>query len=168
MQGGRFAYTDQSATPPHGAGPTHYALPISKLRGVPLQLRVSLKVRRITTCDQLLAAAARVADREALARTARLAPELLRELVQLADMARVSGIGAVFGLMLEELGIEDVESLAARDPEVLHRQLREYNQRERLARRSPTPEEVADWVQQARRLPVLVTYAEVADRAAVS
>ena len=53
----------------------------------------------------------------------------------------------------------------AQDPERLHRQLREYNQRERLARRSPTPEEVADWVEQARRLPVLVTYAPAADRA---
>ena len=165
MQGGRLAQIDTSTLVPRGATPPHYALPISKLRGVPLQLRVSLKVRRITTCDQLLAAAGRYHDREALARTARLAPELLRELVQLADMARVSGIGAVFGLMLEELGIEDVESLAARDPELLHRQLREYNQRERLARRSPTPEEVADWVEQAQRLPVLVTYAVTADRA---
>lgn len=165
MQGGRVEFTEKPVIAPHGAAPTHYALPISKLRGVPLQLRVSLKVRRITTCDQLLAAAGRCGDREALARAARLAPELLRELVQLADMARVSGIGAVFGLMLEELGIEDVEGLAARDPEALHRQLREYNQRERLARRSPTPEEVADWVQQARRLPVLVTYAVIGDRA---
>jgi predicted flap endonuclease-1-like 5' DNA nuclease len=165
MQGGHIAHTDRPAGDPRGASLPHYALPISKLRGVPLQLRVSLKVRRITTCDQLLAAAGRVEDREALARSARIAPELLRELVQLADMARVSGIGAVFGLMLEELHIEDVEGLAACDPELLHRQLREYNQRERLARRSPTPEEVADWVEQARRLPVVVTYAAPLARA---
>jgi nucleotidyltransferase/DNA polymerase involved in DNA repair len=165
MQGGRLAVTDRSAIVPTGTAQPHYALPISKLRGVPLQLRVALKVRRITTCDQLLAAAGRFEDREALARAARLAPELLCELVQLADMARVSGIGAVFGLMLEELGIEDVEGLATRDPGQLHQQLREYNQRERLARRSPTPEEVADWVEQARRLPVLVTYRTPSERA---
>jgi hypothetical protein len=40
----------------------------------------------------------------------------------------------------------------------LHERLRSYNQEERLARRSPTPEEVVDWVNQARRLPRLVTY----------
>ncbi len=145
-----------------------YALPISKLRGVPFQVRVALKVRRITTCSQLLNAAARHENRLALARTTKLPPEILTELVQLADMARINGIGAVFGLMLEEMGVHDVETLAARDPEVLHRQLRDYNRSERLARRSPTPEEVADWVGQARRLPVLLTYpADGAAKAAV-
>jgi len=136
-----------------------YALPISKLRGVPFQTRVALKVRRITTCNQLLAAAARHEGREALAQATRLPPETLTLLVQRADMARVNGVGTVFGLMLEELGIGDVGVLATQDPVQLHERLRRYNQDERLARRSPTPEEVADWVAQARRLPRLVTYA---------
>ena len=48
-----------------------------------------------------------------LARTTKLAPEILTELVQLADMARINGIGAVFGLMLEEMGIHDVEESGA-------------------------------------------------------
>lgn len=135
-----------------------YTLPISKLRGVPFQVRVALKVRRITTCSQLLTAAALFEDREALARATKIAPEILTDLIQRADMARVNGVGAVFGLMLEELGIHDVETLAAQEPEELHEKLREYNRRERLARRSPTPEEVSDWVAQARRLPKLVTY----------
>ena len=133
-------------------------LPISKLRGVPLQARLALKVQWITTCDQLLAAAAVAEDREALARAMRIAPEILADLVQRADLARVNGVGAVFGLMLEELGIRDVQTLARQDAEVLHARLREHNGRERLARRSPTPEEVNDWVGQARGLPKLVTY----------
>ena len=62
-----------------------YALPISKLRGVPFQVRVALKVRRITTCSQLLNAAALHENRLALARATKLAPEILTELVQLAD-----------------------------------------------------------------------------------
>lgn len=139
-----------------GAG--GYNLPISKLRGVPFQARVALKVRRITTCSQLLATAARYERREALATATRLPLDLLTILAQRADMARVNGIGTVFGLMLEELGIRDVAALAAQEPDALHEQLRRYNQEERLARRSPTPEEVADWVAQARRLPQLVTY----------
>jgi Domain of unknown function (DUF4332) len=35
----------------------------------------------------------------------------------------------------------------------LHARVRRYNGEERLARRSPTPEEVRDWVWQARDLP---------------
>jgi hypothetical protein len=73
-------------------------------------------------------------------------------------MARVNGVGSVFGLMLEELGILDVASLARQEPAALHERLRAYNQEQRLARRSPTPEEVSDWIAQARRLPRLVTY----------
>jgi nucleotidyltransferase/DNA polymerase involved in DNA repair len=141
---------------PAGAEPT--TLPISKLRGVPFQVRVALKVRRITTCAQLLAVAAHAQDREALARSIRVDPEILTGLVQRADMARVNGVGAVFGLILEELGIRDVGALAEQEPEALHDRVRQYNRAEWLARRSPTPEEVTSWVEQARSLPKLVTY----------
>jgi hypothetical protein len=133
-------------------------LPLSKLRGVPFQVRVALKVRKITTCAQFLAAAALAQDREALARSIRFAPEGLTSLVQRADMARVNGVGTVFGLMLEELDIRDVGALAVQEAEELHEKLREYNRREQLARRSPTPEEVAGWIDQARSLRKLVTY----------
>lgn len=135
-----------------------YALPISKLRGVPFQMRVALKIRRITTCTQLLDAAGDVGKRMALARSADLDPATLTLLVQRADMARVRGIGSVFGLMLEDLEIRDVGTLAAQEPEALHSMLDRYNRNERLARRSPTPEEVTDWVAQARSLPKLVSY----------
>jgi predicted flap endonuclease-1-like 5' DNA nuclease len=158
MHQDRPARTEVPSGPSPKAATANYALPISKLRGVPFQARVALKVRRITTCNQLLAAAAVAEDREALARATKIAPEILTDLVQRADMARVNGVGAVFGLMLEELGIRDVQTLASHDAESLHEQLRGYNRRERLARRSPTPEEVNDWVGQARRLPTLLTY----------
>jgi hypothetical protein len=133
-------------------------LPLSKLRGVPFPARVALKVRKITTCGQLLAAAAQAQDREALARSTRIEPELLTILVQRADMARVNGTGAMFSLMLEELGIRDVGALAAQEAEELHEKLREYNRREQLARRAPTAEEVTGWIDQARSLRKLVTY----------
>lgn len=134
------------------------SLPLSKLRGVPSRLRVLLKRRRITSCEQLLRAAGRAEQRRRLAADVGADPELLLELVQRADLARIKGIGAVFGMMLEDLGIRDIQTLAAEDPALLHARLKAYNMRERLARRAPTPEEVADWVEEARRLPPLVTY----------
>lgn len=139
---------------PAGAPPS---LPISKLRGVPLAVRIALKQRRITNCDQLLATAASADGRAALARAIALDDESMLIVVQRADMARVNGIGAVFGLMLEDLGVFCVADLAAADPVELHERLRRHNQAERIARRSPTPEEVQDWVAQARALPVIVS-----------
>jgi predicted flap endonuclease-1-like 5' DNA nuclease len=133
-------------------------LPISKLRGVPVTTRKALKRQRINTCPQLLAAAAAAGKRAALAQAAGIAPDLLTTIVQRADMGRVQGIGVIFDLMLEEVGACDVATLAQQDATVLHLRLKTYNQRERLSRRSPTLEEVEHWVEQAKALPVLVSY----------
>ena len=127
--------------------------------GVPPTVRLRLKSQRITTCAQLLLAAGDAASRAELSETTGIDQEGLLQLGQRADMARVHGIGTVFGLMLEELGVADVEELAKRDPAELHTALRAYNLEERLARRSPTLEEVVEWIDTARGLPVVVTYA---------
>ena len=133
-------------------------LPLAKLRQVPPLLRAALKVRHITTCDQLLAAASRFEHRAALAHAARIEPDRLTDLVCQADLERVKGVGWAFGLMLEALGVDDVAILARQQPGQLHEQLRRYNQTHKLARRAPTADEVAGWIEQARQLPVLVTY----------
>ena len=122
-------------------------LPLAKLRQVPPPVRAALKVRHITTCDQLLAAAARFEDRAALAHAARIDPDRLTDLVRQADLERVKGVGWAFGLMLEALGIGDVATLAQQQPGRLHGQLRRYNQTHKLARRAPTAEEVASWIE---------------------
>ena len=97
-------------------------------------------------------------DRIALAHAARIDPDRLTDLARQADLARVKGVGWVFGLMLEALGIGDIAILARQQPGRLHEQLRRYNQTHRLSRRAPTAEEVASWIDQARQLPELVTY----------
>ena len=133
-------------------------LPLAKLRQVPSLLKAALKARSITTCDQLLAVAGRGDDRAALARAIHSAPGQLAELVRRADLARVKGVGTVFGRMLEDLGIGEVAKLAHQKPGRLHERLHHYNAASQLARRSPTADEVADWIAQARQLPILVTY----------
>jgi uncharacterized protein DUF4332 len=134
------------------------ALPLAKLRGLTLPVRDALKRHGIATCGRLLRAAGDAGDRDRLAAEAGIDPDVLLALVRQADLARVGGIGVVFGLMLEDLDVHDVPALAAQDPVWLHARLRRHNEQERLARRAPTPEEVDDWVGQARALPVLVGY----------
>ena len=118
-----------------GTVPAQHTLPIGKLRGVEARVRSTLKVRRIRTCGELLDAAAMPDRRMELGRATGLDPEVILLLVQRADMARVNGVGAMFGLMLEELDVRDVQALAGRDPEQLHAALRDYNRHERIARR---------------------------------
>jgi predicted flap endonuclease-1-like 5' DNA nuclease len=136
-------------------------LPISKLYGVLPTVRFSLKkIHRITTCAQLLLAAGDTTARAALLKTTGIDEDVLLRLVQRADMARIRGIGVVFGLMLEELGIVDIEQLARQKPAKLHAALQTHNLKEKIARRAPTMEEVVEWIEAARTLPIIVTYEE--------
>lgn len=147
----------QEVLSPESAKDSH-PLPISKLRGLPPDVRSKLKAQRITTCPQLLMAAGKAEDRQALAETARIDPGILLRLACRADIARINGIGSVFSAMLEALNIVDLGALARSNAGELHEALRAFNRAERFARRSPTPEEVADWVATARRLPIMLTY----------
>src|SRR4051794_32957587 len=96
--------------------PRPQAFPLTKLRGLTPTARHALKARRIATCPQLLRAAGPAGARAALAREAGLDPGELLTLVRRADMARVDGLGIVFQMMIEELGVTDVAALAAEDP----------------------------------------------------
>ena len=102
-----------------GAEAGGLGLPVSKLRGLTLPVRAALKRHRVATCGQLLRAAGGARDRDRLARVAGIDPGELLALVRRADLARVAGIGTVFGLMLEDLGVRDVPALAVRG----HRQV---------------------------------------------
>jgi predicted flap endonuclease-1-like 5' DNA nuclease len=126
-------------------------------------VRLRLKSRRITTCGQLLQAAGDADARAVLLEATGINEDVLLRLVRRADMARIRGIGTVFGLMLEELGVADVEQLARQTPGDLHTALKAYNLEERLARRSPTMEEVVEWIETAQSLPVIVSYPPTAD-----
>ena len=121
-------------------------------------IRRALKARGITTCPQLLRAAGEALARARLATAASVDPVEVLTLVRRADMARVDGLGVVFQMMVEELGVADVAALAGAGPVELHARLRALNEAERIARRSPMPEEVEGWVRQARGLPPLVGY----------
>ena len=154
-------------TSPAGARSTT-DLPLSKLRGLPSAIRLALKARRITTCDQLLRAAGSEGGRRILLAQTRIDEGDLLAILHRADLARIDGLGAVFGMILEEIGIMTVAQLAAEEPAQLHQRVRDYNRQERISRRSPTPEEVADWVAQARQLPPRVDDSRAAGTLGVS
>lgn len=134
-----------------------HRLPISMLRGLPGSVRAKLKRQRITTCGQLLRAAAAAPSRSALLAATGIDPAVMKMLVRRADLARINGIGVVFALMLEEVGVHEIKQLARREHGELHAALRQLNRQEHLARRSPTFAEVADWVATARKLPIVIT-----------
>jgi predicted flap endonuclease-1-like 5' DNA nuclease len=140
----------------HLADPGAMTLHVSKLRGISFDVRAKLKRYGVTYTHQLLAAAGSAAQRRQFAAQSGIEEETLGRLTRRADLARIKGVGAIFADMLELLGVDRVGTLAQQDPVQLHDTLYQLNATERFARRAPTPEEVADWVAQARALPKLV------------
>jgi predicted flap endonuclease-1-like 5' DNA nuclease len=134
------------------ARPYAMSLHISKLRGVTNQVRQRLKREGIVYSHQLIAAARDQRGRRRLAASTGVEEPELARLTRRADLARVHGIGAIFADMLERLGVDGTLPLAGEDPTTLHRSIARLNATEQLARRAPTPEEVASWIVQAAAL----------------
>jgi predicted flap endonuclease-1-like 5' DNA nuclease len=136
--------------------PGAMSLHVSKLRGISLDIRRKLKRQGISYTHQLLREAGSAEQRRRLAERSRINETALLRLVRRADLARVKGVGAIFADMLEMIGVDQVTTLAKQDPLDLRARLYQLNASERLARRAPTPEEVEQWIVQARALPRLV------------
>ncbi len=132
------------------------SLHVSKLRGISFDVRAKLKRNGVTYTHQLLSAAGNRDKRHEFSETSGIEELTLTRLTCRADLARIKGIGAIFADMLELLNVDRVAKLANQDPAKLHDALYTLNSAERFARRAPTPEEVDDWVSQARTLPKLV------------
>ena len=146
------------ATAGHGSGSDGtdaMSLHVSKLRGISLDVRIKLKRQGVSYTHQLLRAAGSTERCRRLAARSGIDEATLMRLVRRADLARIKGIGAIFADILEMIGVDQVAVLAGQDSADLHARLHQLNAAERLARRSPTPDEVQQWVAQARSLPRL-------------
>jgi predicted flap endonuclease-1-like 5' DNA nuclease len=84
--------------------------------------------------------------------------KLILKWVNRADLFRVKGIGEEYGDLLEVAGVDTVPDLAQRNAENLYNKMAEVNKEHKLARRLPSQAQVADWIEQAKQLPRVLTY----------
>ena len=118
--------------------------------GVSLTLRRALSRHRINTIQQLIAAASSPERYQAIIESSGINESDMQELIAHAKLRQIDGIGAVFGYILGLAGVTTVEQLALEDAAKLHDAMHEINRTERLARRSPTLDEVNAWIAQAK------------------
>lgn len=112
----------------------------------------------LTTVEALLEKGASPQGRKALAEETGISGKLILEWVNLADLFRIKGVGEEYSDLLEEGGVDTVPELAQRNAENLYGKLVEVNAAKELVRRLPTQSQVADWIQQAKTMPRVVTY----------
>ena len=128
------------------------SISIKKLKGVTVGLAALLRAQGIRTSDDLLEMAATEAQRQALARRLDVAPQLILAMANRADLARINGIGGIYGDLLEHSGVDTVQGLATRRPDNLHRAISNANQAKGLAKMPPSEDMVEGWIKQARNI----------------
>ncbi len=132
--------------------------PIIEVEGIGEIYRRKLSEAGITTTDDLLARCRTPSHREMLSAETGIGEKLILEWANLADLMRISGVAEEYADLLEEAGVDTVKELKHRVPENLYAKLVEVNEAKNLVRRLPSPEDVADWVEQAKNLEPMLEY----------
>jgi len=129
---------------------SHYRLPADGFVSDE-ELEALAKAGVHTTLD-LLQRAAKVTDREALARKTGLPLTRLTTLACQVDLLRVKGLGPSMVRLLQTAGIRHTRDLRATEPDGLLERLRAANSIHHIAPVLPRTEILAEWIGQAKRL----------------
>jgi len=131
---------------------------IEAIEGIGEVYAAKLKEIGIKTTEQFLERAATRKGRKELAETLGISEKLILKWANRADLFRIKGIGEEYSDLLEAAGVDTVPELAQRNPENLYQKLLEVNAEKKLVRRPPSLKQVANWVEQAKELPRVLSY----------
>lgn len=112
----------------------------------------------VATTEALLKAGATPKGRKELAEKTGIGDALLLEWVNHVDLYRIKGVGSEYSDLLEEAGVDTIPELAQRKASNLYQKIVAVNLEKKLVRKLPVESQVADWIEQAKKLPRFITY----------
>ena len=98
------------------------------------------------------------AGRKAIAKQTGISDKLILEWINHCDLFRIKGVGEEYADLLEEAGVDTVPELAQRNAANLFAKMVETQNQKKLVRKMPVESQVADWIEQAKSLPRVITY----------
>ncbi len=131
---------------------------IMDIEGIGSAYATKLSNAGIRTTEALLKKGAGADDRKALEAATGIGHELILEWVNLADLYRIKGVGSEYSDLLEEAGVDTVVELSKRVAENLYAKIIEVNNTKNLVNRAPGINQVKGWIEQAKKLPRVVSY----------
>jgi len=134
---------------------SHYALGDVPRLVTPGQVE-KLKKANVNTTEELLNKAAKAKDRKALAKASGLSAADLLALAKRCDLLRIKGVGTEMVLLLEAAGIKSTADLAKQEPAKLMTAVDGANKTAKITEKPPTEPQLADWIDQAKKLPPMV------------
>jgi predicted flap endonuclease-1-like 5' DNA nuclease len=131
---------------------------LTKVEGIGEIYAQKLQEAGIGTTQALLEKGASPQGRQEIAERTDISERLILEWVNHVDLFRIKGVGEEYSDLLEEAGVDTVPELAQRNAENLYQKLVAVNQEKKLVRQLPGQAQVSDWIEQAKRLPRVITY----------
>jgi predicted flap endonuclease-1-like 5' DNA nuclease len=112
----------------------------------------------VSSTNALLKAGATPKGRKELAEKTGIGDALILEWVNHVDLYRIKGVGSEYSDLLEAAGVDTIPELAQRKAANLFQKIVAVNAEKKLVRKLPVEKQVADWIEQAKKLPRVLTY----------
>lgn len=132
--------------------------PISRLDGIDDDTAKALKAAGIRTSEKLLEAAKDTKGRKVLAESTGLSEKMLLRWANAADRMRIKGMGREYAELMSEAGVKTIRDLKHRNAERLAAAMAEANRKRRRVKTPPSAKAVGRWVEQAKKLPLKISY----------
>jgi predicted flap endonuclease-1-like 5' DNA nuclease len=112
----------------------------------------------ISTTEDLLKKGASPKGRKEIAEKTGIGEALILKWVNHVDLYRIKGVGSEYSDLLEAAGVDTIPELAQRNAINLTQKMVAVNKEKKLVRKLPVESQVADWIEQAKKLPRVLTY----------
>src|SRR5690242_11759419 len=132
--------------------------PITDIDGIDRETAAILKSAGIRSTERLLEKARTVKGRKALAAETGIDEKRLLCWANMADRMRVKGVSKEYAELLQAAGVDTVKELKYRNPQNLARAMADANKKRKVVRQLPSEKVVKRWIENARLLPLKITY----------
>jgi len=131
---------------------------VMDIKGIGPLMADKLKKVGIRTTAKLLETAASAKGRKELAASIGVDERTILRWANLVDRMRIKGIGEDYATLLQDVGVDTVKELKHRNVAKLASAMREANKKNKKVRLLPSERRVQRWVDQAKQLPLKITY----------
>jgi predicted flap endonuclease-1-like 5' DNA nuclease len=119
---------------------------------------IKMKKAGIRTTEKLLETAKSLKGRQMLAEKTEIDQEKLLQVANFIDRMRIKGVGPEYAELLEAAGVVTIRELRYRNPARLAERMAEANLERKLVRLLPSEQTVGRWIDDAKKLPVKISY----------
>jgi predicted RecB family nuclease len=132
--------------------------PITDIEGIDGEVAIVLKSVGIRSTARLLEAARTVKGRKALSAKTGFDEKQLLYWANVADRMRIKGVRKEYSELLQAAGVDTVKELKYRNPGNLAKAMADANKKRKVVRVLPSEKVVKRWIENARLLPLKITY----------